>query len=141
MFTSTFTVIYGKIVAATFGREAADRLDSRRTREREREREKWEERKEREEPPPLSERGARLKTPKDSIIYHGAGATRGKGAGWETQSAGRTNRGLTIHILSTIIPRSAGREGSRRTWRLFSRISAIERNGFVTSPDLSRRRG
>jgi len=40
MFTSTFTVIYGKIVAATFGREAADRLDSRRTRERERERER-----------------------------------------------------------------------------------------------------
>jgi len=42
MFTSTFTVIYGKIVAATFGREAADRLRSalgRRTRDRERERE------------------------------------------------------------------------------------------------------
>jgi len=112
MFTSTFTVIYGKIVAATFGREAADRLRSalgRRTRDRERERERGRRGEGREEPPPLSERGARLKTPKDSIIYHGTSATRGNGAGWETQSAGRTNRGLTIHILSTIIPRSTSR--------------------------------
>lgn len=61
-------MIYSKIVATTFGAEV-DGKSSRRERER------WSRE-------PLSENGSRLKTLKDSVIYHGkppAGMERGKG--------------------------------------------------------------
>jgi len=73
-FTSTFAVIYCKIVATTFGAKV-DEGSSQRERERERERERW-------SGEPLSENDSRLKTPKDSVIYHGrppAGMKREKG--------------------------------------------------------------
>jgi len=79
-FTSTFAVIYCKIVATTFGAKV-DEGSSQREKEREREREK-EKGRERWSGEPLSESDSRLKTPKDSVIYHGrppAGMKREKG--------------------------------------------------------------
>jgi hypothetical protein len=60
-------VIYNKIVATTFGAKGRVRV--------ERGGERW-------SGEPLSESGSRLKTPKDSVIYHGrppAGMEWGKG--------------------------------------------------------------
>jgi len=105
-------MIYSKIVATTFGVKV-DGESLRRKREREREMERR-----------IFERFA-VKNSK-GFGHLSRQAARGNGKGKGIQSAGQTNRGLTIHILSTIIPRYR-EEGWPNNPRSFLRIGTDRR--------------
>lgn len=121
MFTSTFTMIYNKIVATTFGakvdRESSQRERERELREKERERDMERRTFERERFAVKNSKG---------FGHLSRQAARGNGKRKGIQSAGQTNRGLTIHILSTIIPRYR-EEGWPNNPRSFLRIGTDRR--------------